>query len=1483
MKGWIMKILAIFLVIPFVLMSCSHKLSGPEPQVSQADPAMVCTEQLTTTVTITGDGLSPLTLDSITKDPNLALPQVSLILSQTLEGSPQSPGDQSVVIPEDRLTWTSQNSMTLDLYPELELEPGVYDIRVENRNGNFFVLQDGLVAVPPPVLNSITPDLICVAQTTNTLTLAGESFLQVGDELPEVKIGENGFSATSLSDCVDLAGPISDAKLCKTMTLELPQDALIPGSYQVHVVNPTSAGCTSEENVTLAVVPPPSIDLVEPDLICNAQSDDVLTITGEGFLDIDGSLPMVDIGGHSFQATSINGCADVTGTTTPTRECTTLSVSIPEGSLEEGANEVVVTNLAPAECSSAAFTLYVVAPPEITHSQPSPPCNADPESLEITGTGFLEINTDKPTVLVNNTPVTITDMVGCVDMTGPAEAVKTCTNIFVSLPAGLVSIGAYQVSVQNPAPAQCQDMFDAVIGLQPTLDSISPMRICETGGQITIIGSNFLEGGQVTIGDTPADYVNFISDTQLEAGVGEGLDGGSYDVTVTNPDGCFATLEQALQIVELPLVYYVDPPVIYSGISIQVTIFASGIAGVVTDVSLRPTGQAGPLTALEYVFDPGRSNRVQAIVPMDVFTPGGYDVILSDDVGCVAELIDGLTVTNTQTLALKEMQPPFGWTNEATGVVLYAQDSVTPPDVQFQATPRAYLNPTVPSADTLATALSSVAFIDSTKVNAVVPAGLSVGSYDLIVVNPDGTLGVLSQAFEVTAESPPIVDSISPGSVISQTGQVVDVQGDFFRNPEVTAYCRVIDPNNPTEICDISNNVAQCSSGCADLCPQLNDTKCNGSFISTCQTVASGCLDWVDGVDCNSTGEYCDDTSGSAQCSVSCVDLCANDQDTRCQGSLIETCQIVGSGCLDWVAGIDCANTAEFCDDTSGAALCSANCVDLCNLGDSQCQTTVVETCGIVASGCLEWLPGEDCSNNPQYSPDLVSVPATGVTSDGQNINATFDMSAVSAGAVCIVKVTNDDGTYFDYSAVSITNPSRNLSPFMSATSMLTPRRALASVAGRPTRTARYLFSIGGDSGSVDTAMASIEAAPVDPFGDLGDWQVLSFSLNSPRTFAGATNVGEFVYLVGGNDGATAVNTVYRAKVLKPSESPQITDVDIKLGEELTPGLSGGVWYYRVSATFADTHPENPNGESLASDPFVIQIPDMPEGVQVTLVWTAVDNASGYRIYRSPDPNLTSGAELLIDEVASSPLTYTDTGLAADLPGPLLFGSLGAWAEIPQMISAREGAGVVGAFDPSDSSSFYIYAIGGRDENGIALTSYEYLPITINPDGSHQVGVWTAGLDNLPLARWQLGAFLADHAHADIVPLGTSWIYAGPGVQSNGTSMENSVYAGQVQVGGDLGTWIEVSSMSPARAGYGYTLANSTLYAFGGQGADASDGGHSSEIVGPPDLDNWNSLGGARMTEARYLPGSVTESSFIFIVGGWNGSEVTSSVDKTIW
>ena len=140
----------------------------------------------------------------------------------------------------------------------------------------------------------------------------------------------------------------------------------------------------------------------------------------------------------------------------------------------------------------------------------------------------------------------------------------------------------------------------------------------------------------------------------------------------------------------------------------------------------------------------------------------------------------------------------------------------------------------------------------------------------------------------------------------------------------------------------------------------LDITRRGGSIIDTCSVAASGCLEWAAGVDCSATGDFCNAGSGTAQC-LTCQDTCLLEDDTRCADEVIETCTLQPSGCVDWVAGTDCSLTGEFCDPTAPVSVCVL-CFDECDVaGDTQCNGAVIESCNVGALGCLEWTPGTDC------------------------------------------------------------------------------------------------------------------------------------------------------------------------------------------------------------------------------------------------------------------------------------------------------------------------------------------------------------------------------------------------------------------------------------------------------------------------------------------------------------------------------------------
>ena len=158
---------------------CGHEVDSPSPSAAApVDPDLVCVEQLTTPVTIRGDGFVPMPVDTLADGVRIVMPKVVLAQSQGLDGAPANASftiaDDAANPAANRLHWLSPQQMTIDISPELALAPGLYDIQVTNPDGTKSTsLPGALAAVPRPVATKVTPDLFCDAEADQTITISG--------------------------------------------------------------------------------------------------------------------------------------------------------------------------------------------------------------------------------------------------------------------------------------------------------------------------------------------------------------------------------------------------------------------------------------------------------------------------------------------------------------------------------------------------------------------------------------------------------------------------------------------------------------------------------------------------------------------------------------------------------------------------------------------------------------------------------------------------------------------------------------------------------------------------------------------------------------------------------------------------------------------------------------------------------------------------------------------------------------------------------------------------------------------------------------------------------------------------------------------------------------------------------------------------------------------------------------------------------------
>ncbi|MBN2149403.1 MAG: DUF11 domain-containing protein [Anaerolineales bacterium] len=268
-----------------------------------------------------------------------------------------------------------------------------------------------------------------------------------------------------------------------------------------------------------------------------------------------------------------------------------------------------------------------------------------------------------------------------------------------------------------------------------------------------------------------------ISDNDAFTGYGWHIDEVSLHTTATGVDLAIAKIDQVDPVFAGELLTYTIS-VTNTGPEIALgTTVIDYLPPEVIFVTSAPDPTACALTNQSVVCDlgdlpTGMSTSLELVVSTSATTPPGF---LQNTAWVTSDIFDtniGNNQTTIETLIIQaentapqifSVTPSFGLNTSATDLVIIGQN--------FATSAAVYL-------DNIQ--LTSVTFIDSLTLHAVVPSGLPPRTYSLSVINPDAQTAKLLDAFTVIEDAPPQIESISPVWGLNDLPVVIHIYGSNF-------------------------------------------------------------------------------------------------------------------------------------------------------------------------------------------------------------------------------------------------------------------------------------------------------------------------------------------------------------------------------------------------------------------------------------------------------------------------------------------------------------------------------------------------------------------------------------------------------------------------------------------------------------------------------------------------------------------------------
>ena len=346
-------------------------------------------------------------------------------------------------------------------------------------------------------------------------------------------------------------------------------------------------------------------------------------------------------------------------------------------------------------------------------------------------------------------------LLGATVTIGSAKAtnvVVTPTLITFTVPSG--AEGTKDVVVTNPDGQKGALRGGYTYNPFPIIEEIEPDfgGPLKGGTPLTIIGSNFMDGVVVTIGEERVQRLDFFSPTELRLRTPAGT-AGPKEVRVVNPDGQEAVLEDGFTYNLPPTISSVKPNMGPLEGGTRITIIGTGfLSG--ADVLIG----GAEVTKIWLVS----STKIKVETPPS--TPGVKDVVVVNLDGQEATLEDGFTYNPAP--AITKVIPDNGKLAGGTKITIQGNG--------FLPGARVLFGDVYARSFVLA---SEIQVMSPNIINAIAPSG-EPGPKDVVIRNPDRQEIVLPGGF--TYNPMPQINDISPNHGSTSGGTKIIVRGAGF-------------------------------------------------------------------------------------------------------------------------------------------------------------------------------------------------------------------------------------------------------------------------------------------------------------------------------------------------------------------------------------------------------------------------------------------------------------------------------------------------------------------------------------------------------------------------------------------------------------------------------------------------------------------------------------------------------------------------------